>query len=142
MKEDYLLENEEKTHLGKNTYITNYRVWHQDNFGGKMHFVSILLKNISSIEVHYQNKKLLLLLGIVFIIAGLMCGFGVGELGLSLIGTIPGIIFIVLYFLSRKHVITISSNGGSKIDIYTSGLSRDSIFKFVNSVETSILNLK
>jgi len=130
-----LLENEEKLDsLTKSDLLTNYRIMKES---GNSYKISIFLEKISSIVVYYETKPLYLLLGIVSIIAGLIM-FGVGEelfQRISLFTFVIGVIFIINYFLTKKHVITISPDGGKNLNIEVKGTSKERIEEFITNIQ-------
>ena len=77
------------------------------------------------------------ILAVFSIAGGLIAGIG-GEEELTGIGTIAGILFIILYFSTRKYFLTISSDGGGKIHFHTKGMKRDKVLGFINQVEGAI----
>lgn len=115
MSPRHLFEDEQIiTQSDKNIItLTNRRIRYADSQGSKAHFVSILLEKISCIEVNYQSKPFYLLFGLLFALAGFFttANFDRGEP--LFLGGVIAVIFIILFFLSRKHFLVISSDGGS-----------------------------
>lgn len=114
--------------------LTNLRVRYTDSEFSRAHIISILLEKISSIEIHYSSQIYYLIVGII------ATGFGVvtmmnetNEYGVLI--AIVGLILIGLYFSSRKYLITISSDGGGKINFQAKGMKKETILDFVNKVE-------
>lgn len=133
-----LLENETVIAESNNgrCILTNFRVRYSDVQLGKSYFSSILLKNISSIEIGYRSN-------IVFVILGVIGG-GVSFLleEYLLIGVMISIFLFLVYFLTRRHLIVISSNGGVKMKLLVKGMSTTEILKFHNQIEQAIINNK
>lgn len=136
MEKKDLLEGEEIITQSDNNIVTltNWRIRYTDSEYTRAHIVSILLEKISSIEIHYSSQILYLIVGV------LAAGFGVvillsesSELGIFI--AIVGLILIALYFSSKRYLITISSDGGAKINFQAKGMNKDSILDFVNKVE-------
>ncbi len=125
-------EKEEPVLASENNRIvlTSRRIRQAEN---KTDFTSIMLEKISSIEVRYQSWILILLAGIICIVAGFillrngsveaMACFGVGG------------ICILVYIVTRKHIVSISSDGGAKIVFATRGMSKERVIEFVDKVE-------
>ena len=90
------LENEVKLDsLTQSVQLTNYRITKEYGDSYKM---SIFLEKISSIEMHYQRKPLLLLLGIVSLIAGVFDMLPwIVQSSAQLLFTI-GVILIIVFF--------------------------------------------
>lgn len=125
-----LLPNEEKllTSNGEKIVLTNYRIQMDDSILGQSYSISIFLENISSIEIKYKNNILFLILGALSAIGGFAGGSP--ELGL-----IVGGIFIAIWWFTRKHVVSISSDGGSSLDFQVSGMKMEQIYDFRYNVE-------
>ena len=136
MKEEHLLENEKIITQSGNYVVTltNKRVRYDDTSAGRSHLVSILLDKVSSIEVHYKSILLLLVLGVIMIIGGVLAGMDKkGDVMTA--GVMLGGLLLAIYFFTRKHVVSISSDGGANIHFKTKGMNRESILKFINQIE-------
>src|SRR5690606_29599459 len=101
---------------------------------GKAHIVSIMLEKVSSIEIHYKSKVLILIFGILLVSAGLI--MGANNSGTPMIfGLVLGGLFILIYLLTRKHVVSIASDGGAIIYFQTKGMKREVLLDFINKIE-------
>ena len=120
----------------KTIRLTSHRIIHYKDGYTESKLVSITLEKISSIEVHYKSWLLLLILGILTILAGLMAGAQRHEDVMKL-GLVVGVGLILAYLGSRKHLLTISSDGGAKIHIETRGMKREAIWRFINQVDAA-----
>lgn len=105
--------------------LTTHRLRYHKTESRNSDFTSIMLDKISSIELtYYQSSVWVLIIGIV---------------------TIPilfGIILIIYYFSSRRHVVSITPDGGKPIVFETNGLKREFLENFIDKVEASSMNLK
>jgi hypothetical protein len=117
--------------------LTNLRLRYSISQWGKAHHVSLLLEKISSSEMHYRSKIIFVILAILAIPGGLIAGTIV-SLEFIGIGIGAGVVFIILYLFSRKHYLTISSDGGGKIHFHTKGMKREKVFDFINQLESAI----
>jgi len=118
----------------KTVTLTNYRIRFQSSGSGKAHIVSILLEKISSIEIHYKSKMFLLIIGILLMVSGLF--MGANNMGqVMVLGIVLGGLFILFYLLTRKHVVSVASDGGVKINFHTKGMKRETLLDFVNQIE-------
>jgi len=124
-----LLENENEiiSLNGKRIILTNYRIIQNDQLAGKSYSISIFLENISSIENQYKSSPVYL------IIAGVAFIGGIGYESL-MVGVIAGLIFVALWWFSRKHLITIKSNGGSSLNILAEKMKKKDIENFVFNI--------
>lgn len=133
MKEYFFEDEKEITRSSNDVVIlTTHRI----RFDDSKHIISIMLEKVSSIEVHYSSWLICLLFGILAAVAGFV--MGVNNNGQAMVaGLALGGILILIYFLTRKHVIEIASDGGTKINFQTSGMKRESILKLINQIETA-----
>jgi hypothetical protein len=142
-----LLENEVKLDLfTESVLLTNYRITQED---GNSRRAYIFLEKISSIEMYRKSKLIFLLIGIFFLIAGL--GLSIGAIfvpeiyrDLEFLGiTMPlylGIIFIIVFFLTKRSMITISPDGGKKLNIKISRkISNERIEEFITKIQSAKL---
>ncbi len=136
MESKYLLENEAIISQSKNALfvLTNYRVRHKIKNAGNESLCSIFLEKISAIETQYKSYPILLVLGIFL---GCIGAYFLMERGMDLgqIGFVAGGLLILIYLLSRKRVILITSDGGAKISFQTRGMRKEAIANFIYDVE-------
>jgi len=88
--------------------------------------------------MHYKTKPLFLILGIIFLVAGIPLLIYELEYGHSNFGALSlfiGVVFIVIYFATRKHVITISSDRGKDLDVEMKGTSKERIDEFLTKIQ-------
>ena len=143
MEKEYLFNNEQIISQSDDNLITltNLRLRYGDTNWGKSKIISILLKNISSIEVSSRSNPFLALLSIISVTAGIYFKIN-GEIDEYLyLGLVLGLAFAVWYIFSIKHFITISSFGGAKINFVTKGMKHYKVLEFINQVEGAIIEL-
>lgn len=124
-----LLQNEERIVTSKDDQIilTNQRIQMEYKDWGSSYIISIFLENISSIEKTYRSYYMLLILGILaLLLSGYVSykdDYNINtDSALWLL--LAGGVLIILWLFSRRHVIKISSNGGSHI-LFTIKSMRD-----------------
>ena len=129
-----LLPNEEKliTSNEDKIVLTNHRIQMTDSFWGQSFTISIFLEDISSIEIKYKSNILLLILGAICVLGGFYMGFKGMPLGLVLGG-----IFFAVWWFTRKHIISISSDGGSSLNFMVQGMGDEKINDFVHNVSVA-----
>ena len=114
--------------------LTNYRIIYQDKEYGKMYFCSIMLDQVSAIEIKYKSKPLLFLIGLLLFPIGIILAINMippfGFLALT-----SSLIFCLSFFITKKHVISITSNGTASIVIGTKSKANDKILYFINQIE-------
>jgi len=134
-----LLQGEEAITYNNGIALTNYRVRHIVETSGSANLMSILLENVQSMGMQYKSKPLLLIIGILLIVASVL--FSGGKSGVIVPGLIIGAIFIIAYFFTRKHYLTIASAGES-INILIKGKSSRELIDYVDTVEEAICRRK
>lgn len=122
-----LFENEQRITQSDNNQIilTNKRLRYQYNNAKNPDFTSIMLDKISAISVSYHQASVWMLI-----------------LGIVLIPLLIGFIIIWLYFKSKTHVVTITSDGSASIVFATKGMKREFLDDFIDKVEKASLELK
>jgi hypothetical protein len=138
MESKYLLNNEEIISQSKDfsVTLTNYRIRHEYGAYSNTYVISIFLEKISSIEIRYKSSPLLLVIGVFFSLASVYI-MRDSSSQLPLIGFVISGLLILTFFLSRRHTITIASDGGTKINFNTKGMHRDAILHFINKIESA-----
>lgn len=131
-----LLPNEENlvTSNGDKIILTNHRIQMTDSVWGQSFTVSIFLEDISSIEIKYKSNILLLILGAICVLGGFyMAGQHGGNDGM-IGGLVLGGIFFAIWWFTRKHIISISSDGGASLNFMVQGMGDEKINNFVHDV--------
>lgn len=131
-----LLPNEERlvSSNGDKIILTDHRIQMTDRAWGHSFTISMFLENISSIEIKYRSNTLLLVLGIVITLGGVYMGGQFHGSQPLAVGIALGGSFLLGWWFSRKHVISISSNGGSPLNFEVQGMSEEEINHFVYRV--------
>ncbi len=120
------LENEKLiTESGnRQVMLTTHRLRYHLTTSKNSDYCSIMLDKISSIEVKYQVNIWYLIFGII---------------------TLPivvGLILLFMYYRSRVHVISVTSDGGISIAFATKGMKRDDVDAFIFKLESAAMKLK
>lgn len=130
-----LLPNEEKliTANEDKIILTNHRIEMTDSVWGQSFTISIFLEDISSLEIKYKSNIIFIILGVICLLGGVyMAGQGGSE---AMIGRLVlGGIFFALWWFSRKHIISISSKGGTSLNFMVQGMGDDKIADFIQNV--------
>lgn len=133
-----LFDNEQLISQSDNNQVvlTSKRIRQTEN--GK-DITSIMLEKISSIEVRHQSFIVALVAGII-ILAVAFFMLKTDE-GAAQVTAVVGVVLILFYFFTRKHIISISSDGGAKIVLVTLGMNHEGILDFVHQIEQAKMDL-
>ncbi len=104
----------------KRIVLTSHRIRYNESGYQNANMTSIMLKQVSSIEITYESKLIYLIIGVITL------------------PIIVGLLFLLLYYFSRKHVVVISSTGGAAIHFETKGMKREALNDFIDNVEEAI----
>jgi hypothetical protein len=111
--------------------LTNMRVIYDAKTSGASKFICIPLDAVACSGLVTRSYPILL---IVAAIAFLFC-FVPNFKQETVIGLgIATIVLVVVYFSTRRAILTISPNGGEHISILAKGMKREEILSFLNSV--------
>ena len=132
--EEILTQSNDKT-----ITLTNFRIRYYESKFGNAGLVSIHLPKVSSIEMKYKSNLSFLYLGGFLIAAGIFIGLtnSYGGEEPMLLGTGVGAFLVLIYWLTRRHVVSISSDGGAKINFQTKGMKNEDHVNFINKIEAA-----
>ncbi|WP_162054750.1 PH domain-containing protein [Pontibacter pamirensis] len=136
MEQEQLFENEQiitQSSEGVVT-LTTHRIRYATSGWGHAQITSMMLESISSIQSHFKSVPLLIILGATAFIAGIFLGAN-NEGGGAVASFAVGAMLIILYFASRKHVVTVSSKGGAAFSFLAKGMDQYEITRFIDQVE-------
>ena len=109
----------------KQIRLTTHRLRYYETPKRNSDFTSIMLDKISSIELTYYKSSLWILI-----------------IGIVTIPIIVGLILIFMFFTSKRHVISVTPDGGKPILFETKGMKRDFLDDFIDRVEETAMKLK
>jgi len=110
--------------------LTTMRVRYDSVMLGRSHLVSITLNSVASCGLVTKSYPLLLIIGAIALLVSLT-----RPREWFMMGLVTAIVLLVVYFFTRRSVISIASNGGESILAPTNGMNRDNIVEFIESVE-------
>lgn len=110
--------------------LTSKRVRYDSTVFGSSQFISITLDSVASCGLITKSFPVLILLAFASLI-GAVVGGGNSRGILLLVAVVLGI----AYFVTRRAVISIASNGGDTILAPAKGMGRGSITEFLDSIE-------
>jgi len=116
--------------------LTNQRVHHADKEWGRSHQITIFLENISSIEMLYKSNPIFLVVAIFCFLLGFYAMQQTQTNGgnLPTISFVVGVVLLAFWFYSRTRQVSISSNGGGKLNFRVDGMKADAVEEFVDKV--------
>lgn len=111
--------------------LTTHRVRLDQQEAGRSQIVSIMLDQVASCGLITKSYPLLLLFAITVALLALW----MRQIGAAVVG---GGFFVALYWFSRRAILSVASSGAA-IEIGATGLSREALVDFIDSVETAKL---
>ncbi|MCH2196494.1 hypothetical protein [Kordia sp.] len=87
--------------------LTTHRLRYYETNKANSDFTSIMLYKISSVQLAYYKSNI---------------WFSI--IGIATIPVVEGIILIILYYMSKKHVVCVTPDGGNPIIFETRGIKR------------------
>lgn len=138
MDKSFYFENEKLVSEADNKLVTltTHRV--RMNTGNRI--VSIMLSQVSSVEIHYLTNVWYLIIGGIIGLGGLLYTISEEDISGLVIGGIIAAIFYFLFIKTKKHALSIASSS-NKIDLMLKGMKHSNILTFVNDLEQAIVNL-
>lgn len=109
----------------KQIRLTSHRLRYHETPKWNSDYTSIMLDKISSIELTYYKSSIWVLI-----------------IGIATIPIIVGLILIYMFFASKRHVISITPDGGKPIIFETKGMKRKFLDEFIDKVEDASMKLK
>mgnify|MGYP006082838871 FL=1 len=109
----------------KQIRLTSHRLRYYETPKNNSDFTSIMLDKISSIELTYYKSSIWLLI-----------------IGIVTIPILVGLILIYMFFTSKRHVISVTPDGGKPIIFETKGMKRNFLDDFIDKVEQTSMKLK
>ncbi|HEV8083378.1 MAG TPA: hypothetical protein VGP55_09265 [Chitinophagaceae bacterium] len=134
-----LLPNEEKLLISNDekVILTTHRIRMADSQWYNSFSIVIFLEDISSIETKYRGNILILIFSCLEILSGFYFSwqkYGYSPLNFNFIG---GIFLLLFWWFSRKHIISISSNGGSTLNFQVDQMSKGQIENFIYNLQSA-----
>ncbi|TDN37022.1 hypothetical protein E4631_19630 [Hymenobacter sp. UV11] len=132
-----LLDGERLLHQSPNQVVslTTHRVRLHRASGSAAHIVSMMLEKVSSCEIRYLSHPWLLLVGALLAVSGVLALFQRVEPGIVALLLLVGGGLLIAYFASRHHVVSITSDGGTRLSFETKGMQRQVVIGFIDHLE-------
>lgn len=121
--------------------LTTHRLQLSSKDWGASYRNTIFLEDIGSIENKYTSLFISLVIGILLIAGGLLYAQQGEMLPFNPI-TIVGGIAVLVYFFSRRHVVSITPMGGRSLNFETGPMSEAEITDFIDKVQLAKLARK
>ena len=128
--------------------LTNKRVRYDSRRLGQSSLISITLGSVASCSLITKSYPFLLILAVLAVLIAVVLAGISQDIGnwwtLIFIGNwwdlwwdliFIAAIFVVVYFVTRKTVISVASNGGQEISMSAKGMNRKAIIEFIEAIE-------
>jgi hypothetical protein len=136
--ENFLLEGEDLISQSPNSVVilTTHRIRYNAATSSQAHLVSMMLEKVSSCEVRYHSQPALIVIGTVLALLGSVGFAGNGDTQMmGALAVTLGIVLILVYISTRRHIVSIASDGGARIGFETKGMKREAVVSFINGIE-------
>ncbi|HUM50357.1 MAG TPA: hypothetical protein PK431_01030 [Chitinophagales bacterium] len=136
-----LLQNEIEiaTSASRLITITNFRIVQEEMKFGSEYHISINHEDISSIEMGYKSKPILLIIGITACLSSFVSVHTAGFAGV-IMSMMLGIILIAAWWFTRKYAVSVKPNGGTSLDCLFDASSNNAIQTFLTILEQAKLD--
>lgn len=140
-----LFQNEEAilTANGEQLLLTSHRIEYSEKDWGSKISQCFFLENISVIEMNYTSSIIALLLAVIAAVFAAITAVSGGNDTVNQIlrvSILVAIISAVWWFFSRKHVIRIISQDGTKMNIRLDNIGRDQVDHFLFELKKAKTN--
>lgn len=136
-----LLSNEEQilTSNDDKIILTSKRIQLNDSYWYNSFQTTIFLEDISSIEKGFKSFILFLVIGCIACIIGAGIYFygGSGDREISPLFFVAGIVSLIIWFFSRKHIIKIKPNGGTAIIFTITRMADNLVEEFIYKISVA-----
>ena len=116
--------------------LTSHRVRFDASTAGQRKIVSIMLDELCSCELNYKSHIILILLAALSVLFGF-----VGGSHAIVAGIIGAIVFAIVYFLTRKQMLSLSS-AGAVINVEAKGMKPKDVKDFIDAVELAKFEIR
>lgn len=116
--------------------LTNFRICQVDTILGNEYTNSIFLEDISSVESMFKQKIWLLVAGAIFFLVAVI--FRANQIGILAI--LIALVSLLIWFFTRKHIISIRPNGGAPIHLLANRMRKESIEHFILKISQAKLD--
>ncbi|MEO6289130.1 MAG: hypothetical protein ABIO76_04385 [Ginsengibacter sp.] len=132
-----LLPNEEKLVIsnGDKIILTTHRIRLKDRDWYGSYSMDIFLEDISSIETKYKGNVIFLILGCLALSSTLYFSMREYTSGSLSFNFIAGIVLLVLWWFSRKHLVSITSHGCTSLVFETGKIPREQVENFIYKIQ-------
>ncbi len=125
----------------KKVILSNYRLCSTFKEWGHSSVIFINLEDISSIQSVYKSVVLFLLLAGICGLGGAFVFFTMHDMepqGLAAIGI--GLFFLILWFATRKRIISIHPDGGKPLEFEANSMKEAQVLDFLEQVQLAKTN--
>ena len=117
--------------------LTSHRIHQTAKQWGRSYQITIFLENISSTEKVYKSNPLYLALSTLGLVIGMTTYDRAFDEKLAFGAFIAAVVFLLLWVNTRRHVVTISSNGGAKLNFLVEGMADEQVQDFFDKLEAA-----
>lgn len=118
--------------------LTTHRIRYENKVWGESNIISIMLEKVSAVQVIYISYPLLWILGLIVSAVGILMMINNNNNMSQIVVTFFIAFFLIIgYFISRRHICSITSDGGTKIIFRTENMITESMIGFIDKIEAA-----
>jgi hypothetical protein len=133
-------EHEVLTSNENKIVLTNKRVHMTDKEWGRSYSITIFLEDISTTQTLYKSNILWLILAVLSLLLfayTFIASDRYYDMTPVKVSFVVGLIFLALYWFSRRHIISIHSDGGKPLEFLVNKMSDQQIEHFFDKVQSA-----
>ncbi|WP_118974609.1 hypothetical protein [Taibaiella koreensis] len=121
---------------GNKVILTNQRIHLSDQSWGLAYHITFFLEDISSVRMFYTSKTIFIVIATLCFLYALVTIFIVDSSNVLLLpALLAGLASLVLWGLSRKHLISIHPHGGRPLELAVNGVADLQVDNFLHKLQ-------
>ena len=131
-------EHEVLTSNENKIILTNQRIHMTDKEWGRSFSITLFLEDISSTQILYKSNFFFLIIALLNLLFSIYIFLTSGEyyeMTPLKVSFVVGLLFLVLWWFSRRHIISIYSDGGKPLEFMINKMPDEQIQHFFDKVQ-------
>jgi len=121
---------------GHKVVLTSQRIHMNSQSWGHAYQVTLFLEDISSVRLLYTSKTIFIAIAVLFFLYSLLAALlSDGSSPPLILALIAGLVCLVLWGLSRKHIVSIHPHGGRPLEFEVNAISGLQLENFLHKLQ-------